>query len=257
MHARWYPPRPASCCQMIPIVLVAVWKRHRSARPSTPVLADHGGAEVARAVLGSETLPDGSPLGREHDQLTCRGLPRPDTAGVPLCRRKGEPMSPQHCSAVEPITPLPSARSIGWLTPTDRPGCAAGSWLSPRLGGVGGVVSADAGAARRRAFHLADFDRFERTTSTVRPARRWRRSIGRSSTMAEAALAINPGTRYPGSFADGTDGQPDAFFDGVDLYVRCAGFLRAAGAAQGVRDRPRPRHPGDHGPRRSAWARRC
>lgn len=135
------------------------------------------------------------------------------------------------------------SRNIGWLTRHEQGLLRQKRVAIAGLGGVGGVHLLTLCRLGIEKFHLADFDTFD-LANFNRQAGATVSSLGQSKldVMARQAREINPELDIKG-FADGvTEGNLDAFLDGVDLYIDSLDFFAfdarqqvfAACAAKGI-----------------------
>jgi molybdopterin/thiamine biosynthesis adenylyltransferase len=112
------------------------------------------------------------------------------------------------------------SRNIGWLTHREQETLRQQRVAIAGLGGVGGVHLLTLCRLGIGKFHLADFDSFD-LANFNRQAGATVHSIGQSKldVMIRQARDINPELDLTG-FADGvTEGNLDAFLDGVALFV--------------------------------------
>lgn len=112
------------------------------------------------------------------------------------------------------------SRNIGWLTRQEQEALRHKRVAIAGLGGVGGVHLLTLCRLGVGRFHLADFDAFD-LANFNRQAGATVSSIGQSKldVMIRQARDINPELDLTG-FADGvTEGNLDAFLDGVALFV--------------------------------------
>jgi molybdopterin/thiamine biosynthesis adenylyltransferase len=112
------------------------------------------------------------------------------------------------------------SRNIGWLTHQEQETLRQQRVAIAGLGGVGGVHLLTLCRLGIGKFHLADFDSFD-LANFNRQAGATVNSIGQSKlgVMIRQARDINPELDLTG-FADGvTEGNLDAFLDGVALFV--------------------------------------
>lgn len=112
------------------------------------------------------------------------------------------------------------SRNIGWLTRQEQASLRHTRVAIAGLGGVGGVHLLTLARLGIGKFHLADFDRFD-LANFNRQAGATVGTLGQPKldVMVRQALDINPELEIEG-FAEGvTDGNLDAFLDGVDLYL--------------------------------------
>ncbi len=135
------------------------------------------------------------------------------------------------------------SRNIGWLTRAEQETLRRQRVAIAGLGGVGGVHLLTLCRLGIGKFHLADFDSFD-LANFNRQAGATVSSIGQSKldVMIRQARDINPELDLTG-FADGvTEGNLDAFLDGVALFVDGLDFFAfemrqkvfAACAAKGI-----------------------
>jgi molybdopterin/thiamine biosynthesis adenylyltransferase len=112
------------------------------------------------------------------------------------------------------------SRNIGWLTRQEQEQLRHKRVAIAGLGGVGGVHLLTLCRLGIGKFHLADFDTFD-LANFNRQAGATVSSIGQRKldVMIRQAQDINPELELTG-FADGvTEGNLDAFLDGVALFV--------------------------------------
>lgn len=111
-------------------------------------------------------------------------------------------------------------RNIGWLTDAEQRSLAQKRVAIAGMGGVGGVHLTTLARLGITKFHIADLDVFE-LANFNRQVGATMSSIGRPKVevLAEMARDINPECELR-IFDDGVhQGNLDAFFEGVDLYV--------------------------------------
>jgi molybdopterin/thiamine biosynthesis adenylyltransferase len=124
------------------------------------------------------------------------------------------------------------SRNLGWVTPAEQRALREKTVAIAGLGGVGGVHLLTLARLGIGRFHLADYDEFD-LANFNRQAGATLCTLGRPKldVMSEMAKDINP-TLALKRFPDGiSEGNVDAFLDGVDLFVDGLDFF-----AFGARD---------------------
>ncbi len=128
--------------------------------------------------------------------------------------------------------PMPSfnrelafSRTLGFVTPAELDRLKHCKIAIAGLGGVGGAHLEVLTRLGIGAFHIADFDKFE-LQNFNRQSGAYMSTLNAPKTQVSAAIArdINPEVAIT-SFEEGiTEGNIDAFLDGVDLYVDSLDF---------------------------------
>ena len=124
------------------------------------------------------------------------------------------------------------SRNIGWVTQDEQASLRGKRVAIAGMGGVGGAHLLTLARLGIGAFHIADFDRFD-IVNFNRQAGAAVSTLAHPKVEVMAAMArdINPELDLR-LFPDGVhEGNLDAFFDGVDLYVDGLDFF-AFGARQ-------------------------
>jgi molybdopterin/thiamine biosynthesis adenylyltransferase len=118
------------------------------------------------------------------------------------------------------------SRNIGWVTVAEQESLRGKRIAIAGLGGVGGAHLLTLTRLGVGKFNIADFDLFEMQNFN-RQAGASLSSIGRAKVdvLSERAMDINPELSLA-TFPQGvTDGNLDAFLEGVDLYVDSLDFF--------------------------------
>ncbi|MYN05207.1 ThiF family adenylyltransferase [Pseudoduganella sp. DS3] len=118
------------------------------------------------------------------------------------------------------------ARNIGWVTEAEQAALRGKRVAIAGAGGVGGVHLMTLVRLGVGAFHIADFDRFDLPNFNRQVgAMQSTRGLPKIEVMARMARDVNPELDIK-LFPDGiNDGNLEAFFEGVDIYIDSLDFF--------------------------------
>lgn len=118
------------------------------------------------------------------------------------------------------------ARNIGWVTEAEQAALRGKRVAIAGAGGVGGVHLMTLVRLGIGSFHIADFDTFDLANFNRQVgAMQSTRGLPKIEVMARMARDVNPELEIK-LFPDGiNDGNLEAFFDGVDIYIDSLDFF--------------------------------